>query len=478
MEEANGRATANERSVQLARQQYDSWKRLLPYLYDWFENHALLWPSLSCRWGPVLDHSDQERFGIGQKVTKRSLDSNGRGGSFSMSKRGNERRALYLSEQTDGSAMNTLVMAYVDIPKNKTSGPLHTTGNIQGSSSVRVIKTIVHPGEVNKVMDVPHHPHVVVTHSDAPEVYVWNFNTQKDRSMDASRATNVSDAEASEADITLVGHTENAEFALGTSDAKAMVASGGKDMNVLVWNIEGSMGRGNISPDVVLGGHTNTVEDVTFKPSSWTELASVADDYSLMVWDTRSHDKGPAMCVTKAHGEKDVHCVDWSGLNSHLLVTGAQDGGVHVWDTRHMTTPVHVFNHHKEAVMNVEWSPHTTNVFATGSDDGIVCIWDLSRRHDSDSAAQLNVPVPDELVLQHAGHQSSVVDFCWNPDEPWTIMSASVDTSSGRGGGTLQLWRVSDLVYKSEDDIMKELEPWKDYIATGEERYLLKTQAS
>lgn len=463
-------ARSKDRRAQLAQQQFDAWKRLLPYVYDWFENHALVWPSLSCRWGPVMSREEQERFGIGHKVAKRTLDSSGKGGPVS-SKR-DERRALYLSEQTDGSAMNTLVMAYVDVPKSKMGGLLHGSGN--ASSSVRVVKTIVHPGEVNKVLDVPQHPHVVVTHSDTPEVYVWNFNTQEDRSLHASKPTNVSETEASKADITLVGHTENAEFALSTSDAKPMIASGGKDTNVLVWNIEGDMGIGNVSPDVVLSGHSNTVEDVTFKPQSWTELASVADDYSLLLWDTRSSKSGPTMRVNQAHGEKDVHCVDWSGLQPHLLVTGAQDGGVHVWDTRNMTSPIHAFKHHTDAVMHVEWSPHAENIFATGSDDGLVCIWDISKGQGEGISSQLNMPVPDQLVLQHAGHQSSVVDFCWNPDEPWTIMSASVDGSSGKGGGTLQLWRVSDLVYRSEKEIMEELEPWRDYIATGDERYLVQ----
>lgn len=30
-------------------EQYNKWKLLIPYLYDWFANHNLTWPSLSCR---------------------------------------------------------------------------------------------------------------------------------------------------------------------------------------------------------------------------------------------------------------------------------------------------------------------------------------------------------------------------------------------------------------------------------------------
>ena len=59
--------------------------------------------------------------------------------------------------------------------------------------------------------------------------------------------------------------------------------------------------------------------------------------------------------------------------------------------------------------------------------------------------------VPEELIIQHAGHTSSVVDFCWNPDDPWTLMSASVNSAGNgpmpiSGGGALQFWRVSEIV--------------------------------
>ena len=35
-------------------EQYNKWKLLIPYLYDWFANHNLTWPSLSCRYAVVL----------------------------------------------------------------------------------------------------------------------------------------------------------------------------------------------------------------------------------------------------------------------------------------------------------------------------------------------------------------------------------------------------------------------------------------
>lgn len=53
---------------------YKLWKRMVPYMYDWFTSHNLTWPSLSCRyatsthtlmsphhgrWGPVDPSGDK-----------------------------------------------------------------------------------------------------------------------------------------------------------------------------------------------------------------------------------------------------------------------------------------------------------------------------------------------------------------------------------------------------------------------------------
>lgn len=41
-------------------------------------------------------------------------------------------------------------------------------------------KRIVHTGEINRLRSCPKAPHLVLTHSDSPSVFVWNTNTQPD----------------------------------------------------------------------------------------------------------------------------------------------------------------------------------------------------------------------------------------------------------------------------------------------------------
>ena len=50
------------------------------------------------------------------------------------------------------------------------------------------------------------------------------------------------------------------------------------------------------------------------------ELASVGDDYAVILWDSRK--PGPATKIAGAHGKEDLHCVDWNPLDPDLLATG------------------------------------------------------------------------------------------------------------------------------------------------------------
>ena len=302
--------------------------------YDWFASHALPWPSLACRWGPVVEE----------------------GGARS-------RQRLYLTEQTDGSEPNRLVVVNVDVARPRTATADHLQGftgargrvGAEGGRLRRVpwrrhasparcrahaglarwpralppkplhaltltlslppplptrrcppehskslhvgrpLKTILHPGEVNRLRELPQHPHVVVTHTDSPLLFVWNLITQADRTgvkVRACRAPgrggggwagaeawlpsrqgvascrtahvprycpeqrhasptrlpslppslpprrppsspqSTSAKQQSTADLVLEGHEADAEFALGASGAAPRVASGGKDTKV------------------------------------------------------------------------------------------------------------------------------------------------------------------------------------------------------------------------------------------------------
>mmetsp|Transcript_32149 Transcript_32149/g.83310 ORF Transcript_32149/g.83310 Transcript_32149/m.83310 type:complete len:464 (-) Transcript_32149:92-1483(-) len=441
---------------------YRKWKQLVPFLYDWIANHNLAWPSLTCRWGPQI-----------KEATFKTTQT------------------AYISEQTDSSEMNTVQVVSCEIVKQHVAGAENIAQfNEQNKSPyIKSLKTIFHPGEVNKIREVPQHPTIVITHTDAAELYVWATDSQPDRAPEPHNAT----SKTSVADLVLTGHKDYAEFALGCSSVEPLVASGGRDRNVVIWNLKdhvtslaGSQGT-KPGASTTLGarhhltGHGETIEDVCWQPGSAEMLASVGDDQQLMLWDLRTNKASAA--VRSAHGKNDIHCVDWCALDTNMLATACAEGVLKIWDKRKLQqgsdagVAIKAIKAHGKAIMRTEWCPVQKDVIATGSEDMLLSVWNLSQTapppvdldegKDGAAAPQPDTDIPPELLFQHAGHRSPVVDFQWNPHNPWTLASVSDDVSSGMAGGTLQIWRMNDLIYRDRDEVINELEEHRDFIVHG-----------
>ncbi|KNA18121.1 hypothetical protein SOVF_073690 [Spinacia oleracea] len=440
-------------------EKYAQWKTLVPVLYDWLANHNLVWPSLSCRWGPQLEQATYKN-----------------------------RQRLYLSEQTDGSVPNTLVIANCEIVKPRVAAAEHISQFNEEARSpfVKKYKTIIHPGEVNRIRELPQHNHIVATHTDSPDVLIWDVESQPNRHA-------VLGATPSRPDLVLTGHKENAEFALATCPKEPYVLSGGKDTTVVLWSIQdhitttasdpssnkpqGSAATivkqngesPSVGPRGIFQGHEDTVEDVQFCPKSSQEFCSVGDDSCLILWDARTG-SDPAIKVEKAHNA-DLHCVDWNPFDENYILTGSADSTVRMFDRRNLTSdgvgsPVHKFEGHKAAVLCVQWSPDNPTVFGSSAEDGVLNIWDYEKVGKKKERGVRTPNAPPGLFFQHAGHRDKVVDFHWNTYDSWTIVSVSDDCDSSGGGGTLQIWRMSDLIYRPEEEVLAELEEFKSHVVT------------
>lgn len=427
--------------------QYEKWKMSIPYLYDWFTNHNMLWPSICCRWGAPISETTYKR-----------------------------KQYLYMSERTDGSDPNKLMLIPVEICKPRVASVETIAGFQDEGKSVFVKpaqKTILHKGEVNKMRELPENPSIVATHSDAKEVYIWNFDRQPNRGADKKDWKRLSVP-----DLTLTGHTENAEFALSTSSAGPFVASGGQDTNVLLWNLadydngslmkpQGTSSEGaQLAANTTLKGHEQIVGDLVFRPGTSHELASVGDDSALIFWDSRAGTT-PSLKVVKAHGDQGIQCVDWSLQDPNLIATGGADGSLKVWDKRNVDKAAFSFHTHTSPLLRVEWANYACNpgVLASGGEDGIICVWDIKSGQTA-AAGPTATKHPPQLIFQHAGHRSPVADFQWHPSDPFTMVSVTDDNA----GGTMHMWRINDLIYRPEDEVIKELEQYKEDILPAVER--------
>ena len=258
------------------------------------------------------------------------------------------------------------------------------------------------------------------------------------------------------------------EYALSWNKQTPRIVSGGSDHLVVLWDLNDSnttllQSKGKSStkwnhsktlqPQGVFRGHSDTVEDVSFHPTDagGNIFCSVGDDRSFIVWDARVENALVAR-VDEAHRE-DINCVDWNNHDPTSLVSGSSDGTIHQYDYRMLTqTPNRAIVATYDDpglgnITNIQWSPQDARYFASAGDDGAVSIWD-AHAMSSDSS----------LLFRHSGHRASIVDFDWNSCSPWTMVSMSDDSQNPRlGGGTMQVWRISDLLHKSGNDFESHL---------------------
>ncbi|KAJ6826340.1 putative WD-40 repeat-containing protein MSI3 isoform X2 [Iris pallida] len=135
-----------------------------------------------------------------------------------------------------------------------------------------------------------------------------------------------------------------------------------------------------------------------------------------------SGEKGPDL-VLRGH-ENEGYGLDWSPLKRGLLLSGAYDNRICLWDVAAgMETgggflyARDVFVAHKDAVEDVAWHVHNENLFGSVGDDHMLMIWDLR-------ASDLTKP-QDSVTA----HEDEVNSLSFNPFNEWILATGSVDST-------------------------------------------------
>ena len=92
-------------------------------------------------------------------------------------------------------------------------------------------------------------------------------------------------------------------------------------------------------------------------------------------------------CAPQGHGT-DVNVISWNHLVNYLVVSGADDGSMRIWDLRSLSSgqPVARFHWHKAPITSVEWSPHESSTIAASAADDQLSLWDLALEVHGDRA--------------------------------------------------------------------------------------------
>ncbi|XP_039284043.1 glutamate-rich WD repeat-containing protein 1 [Nilaparvata lugens] len=211
-----------------------------------------------------------------------------------------------------------------------------------------------------------------------------------------------------------------------SSAASGVLATGDCRRNIHVWKPNEGSWTVDQRP---LVGHSKSVEDLQWSPNESNVLASCSVDKSIRIWDVReSPTQACKLTVEDAH-ESDVNVISWN-KKEPFIVSGGDDGLLHVWDLRMFQKGKSVakLKHHQAAVSTVEWHPSDSSVFASGGEDHQIAIWDLEAERDAANDQQGDdeevLDVPPQLLFIHQG-QKDIKELHWHPQLTGVLLSTA-----------------------------------------------------
>lgn len=126
----------------------------------------------------------------------------------------------------------------------------------------------------------------------------------------------------------------------------------------------------------------------------------------------------------------DINVISWNPKENQFMVSGGDDGLLHVWDLRQFgsdgASSVATFKQHTAPVTTVEWHPIDATVFASGGADDQITQWDLSVEADHAEELQDSVlaKLPPQLLFIHQG-QSDIKELHWHQQCPGIMISTA-----------------------------------------------------
>lgn len=206
---------------------------------------------------------------------------------------------------------------------------------------------------------------------------------------------------------------------------------------------------------------TSTVHVARHNPADATQIASLTDDGTLLLFKTSLADLTLAKSVCAApttraftYHTQAGRALDWNKNASGVLATGADDARIAVWDINSDSPePKYTLESaHEGPVTAVRWSPHMPTVLASVSADGSLVISDTRASDFASPVIRIPVahPVPatpsdkpgspkeEEEEASAQVTAAAVNDVAFSPFHAHLLATAGSD-------GTVRVWDLRRL---------------------------------
>ncbi|KAI9807071.1 MAG: Histone acetyltransferase type B subunit 2 [Sarcosagium campestre] len=413
--------------AKIINEEYKTWKKNAPFLYDIMLSNALDWPTLTTQWFPDAQRHPDKQFST---------------------------HRLLLGTHTSGEAHNYIQIAQVQLPnpvdpdirdyddERGEIGGYTTSSDASRNDAAEVkfsiIQRIDHPGEVNKARYMPQNPNLIASMGVEGKVLIW------DKTKHTSIPTGTPNPQ-----IDLQGHTDEGFGLSWSPHQEGHLATGSTDHTVRLWDLSDyAKSKKVLHSTRTYTHHDEVVNDVQHHPIHKFIIGSVSDDLSMQIIDVRRDSTSES--AISGHGHEDaVNAIAFNPASEYILATGSADKTIGIWDLRNLKQKLHALEGHKDAVQSLAWHPFEEAVLGSGGYDRRIIFWDLSKVGEEQTPDDQE-DGPPELMFMHGGHTNHISDFSWNLNDPWVTCSAAEDN-------LIQVWRVANaLVGKDTEDILVE----------------------
>jgi histone-binding protein RBBP4 len=408
-------------------QEHMAWHANQDVMYDVIKSESLEWPTQTVQWLKGVEAGDDE----------------------------STIQRLLFGTQTSGQEQEYLLIANVRVPKAQDEDedeedtdekdPTEAPDDKKEICITGFQHRLPHDKEINKARAMPQNEDLIATKSNSGTVYLFNLKGEAPA------------AGATSAHQVVMEGTMGEGYGLAWNPFQNGYLLSADDC-ICCWDTTVGSRDKPLAPlfkDEKV--HTDAVEDVVWLGASL--FASVADDKTLRIWDMRA---GPKATSTVEY-TSNLNALGFHAEAEQRLLTGAADGKVLQWDLRKLAVKdiVHTFVGHSDEVFVIQCAPFHVSVFASAGYDRAVYVWDMDKIGQAVQEDDDEEVVP-ELVFQHGGHTSRVLDISWNPnpDDAWVMSSVQ------ESNNVMHIWKpLQDLLIEDEDE---EEEDEEDEEAQGE----------
>jgi ribosomal RNA-processing protein 9 len=222
------------------------------------------------------------------------------------------------------------------------------------------------------------------------------------------------------------GHTSDVySLALHPSNP-SVLASGGKDKTVKIWDVRMEENANQVDPCRGFGRyrHSGTVTGLKFRDAEALELISVSSDRQLKIWNCTAM----AYVDTLFGHQAEISCLDTLTSSAETALTASADGSARIWKITEESQLVFMDNP-KLGNMPIDccFMMNSTN-FITGGQDGTLNLWSKAKKRP--------------MYQVQSAHSSAN-----GGESGWISSVAGVRYSdlcaSGSNNGLVQLWKLS-----------------------------------